>query len=206
MSKTYCHYATIPSDLMDIIEESLSRDFDGNMQISRLSGNSEDLDRRNSRNAWIPTNHWLGGLMWHYYKKANDEFFHYDLDQIDGESMQYTHYALNEHYDWHQDEGLSSLYKPQAGGNRGGELVIQDWVNQGCERVRKLTCILQLANEEDYEGGDTQVRDVDNTMATLPKGRGTLFFFDSRLQHRAMTVKKGLRKSLIIWAVGPRWR
>ena len=206
MTKSFCHHATIPSDMMDIIEADLSKTFDQQMATSKLMGNAEVLDKRNSKNAWVPTTYWLGGLIWHYFKQANDEFFHYDLDQIDGESMQYTHYALNEHYDWHQDEGLSNLYKPQAGGNRGGELVVQDWVNNGCERVRKLTCILQLANEEDYEGGDTQVRDVDNTMATLPKQRGTLFFFDSRLQHRAMTVKKGLRKSLISWAVGPRWR
>ena len=206
MTKSFCHHATIPSDMMDIIEADLSKTFDQQMATSKLMGNAEVLDKRNSKNAWVPTTYWLGGLIWHYFKQANDEFFHYDLDQIDGESMQYTHYALNEHYDWHQDEGLSNLYKPQAGGNRGGELVVQDWVNNGCERVRKLTCILQLANEEDYEGGDTQVRDVNNTMATLPKQRGTLFFFDSRLQHRAMTVKKGLRKSLISWAVGPRWR
>ena len=206
MSKTYCHYATIPSDMMDIIEESLSRDFDGNMQISRLSGNSEDLDRRNSRNAWIPTNHWLGGLMWHYYKKANDEFFHYDLQCIDGESMQYTHYALNEKYDWHIDEGLSSFYKPQATGSRNDQNIIQDFINREAEQVRKLSCSLQLSDEEDYEGGGTQVRDMDNSMVTLPKGRGSLFFFDSRLQHRAKTVHKGLRKSLICWAVGPRWR
>ena len=206
MTKSFCHHATISSDMMDIIEADLSKTFDQQMATSKLMGDQTVLDKRNSKNAWVPTTYWLGGLIWHYFKQANDEFFHYDLDQIDGESMQYTHYALNEHYDWHQDEGLGNLYKPQAGGNRGGELVVQDWVNQGCERVRKLTCILQLANEEDYEGGDTQVRDVNNTMATLPKGRGTLFFFDSRLQHRAMTVKKGLRKSLISWAVGPRWR
>lgn len=206
MSKTYCHYATIPSDMMDIIEESLSRDFDGNMQISRLSGNSEDLDRRNSRNAWIPTNHWLGGLMWHYYKKANDEFFHYDLQCIDGESMQYTHYALNEKYDWHIDEGLSSLYKPQSGGVRGVDTVVQDFINQEAEQVRKLSAIVQLADGDDYEGGATQLRDIDETLYTIPRERGTIVFFDSRCQHRAKPVRKGLRKSLICWAIGHRWR
>jgi PKHD-type hydroxylase len=65
---------------------------------------------------------------------------------------------------------------------------------------------LQLSHEDDYEGGFTQIRDVDNTMVTIPKQRGSLFFFDSRLQHRAKTVHKGMRKSLIAWAVGPRWK
>ena len=206
MTKSFCHYATIPSDMMDIIEADLSKTFDKQMATSKLMGNHTVLDKRNSKNAWVPTKYWLGGLIWHYFKQANDDVFHYDLDQIDGESMQYTHYALNEHYDWHQDEGIGGLYKPQAGGNRCGEAVVNDWVNNGCERVRKLSCSLQISHEDDYEGGGTQVRDVDNSMVTLPKQRGSLFFFDSRLQHRAMTVTKGLRKSLIIWAVGPRWK
>tara|TARA_Y100000356_G_C11190200_1_gene251712 strand:+ start:62 stop:682 length:621 start_codon:yes stop_codon:yes gene_type:complete len=206
MTKSFCHFDTIPANLMDIIEADLSTNFDSQMQTSRLMGNAEVLDKRNSKNAWVPTTWWLGGLMWHYYKKANDEFFHYNIDQIDGESMQYTQYGLNERYDWHQDEGVSSLYKPQAGGRRNDQAVVQDFINGSAERIRKLSAIVQLANDDDYEGGATQIRDVDNTLYTIPRERGTIVFFDSRLQHRAKSVTKGLRKSLISWAVGPRWR
>ncbi len=206
MTKSFCHFDTIPADLMDIIEADLSKNFDSQMQTSRLMGNAEVLDKRNSKNAWVPTTWWLGGLMWHYYKKANDEFFHYNIDQIDGESMQYTQYGLNERYDWHQDEGVSSLYKPQASGNRNDQAIVQDFINGSSERIRKLSAIVQLANDDDYEGGATQIRDVDNTLYTIPRQRGTIVFFDSRLQHRAKSVTKGMRKSLISWAVGPRWR
>jgi len=206
MTKSFCHFDTIPSDLMDIIEADLTEKYDPMMETSKLMGNNTNLNKRNSKNAWIPTTHWLGGLMWHYFKKANDEFFHYDLTCIDGESMQYTQYELNQKYDWHQDEGLSSFYKPQATGSRNDQNIIQDFINREAEQVRKLSCSLQLSDEEDYEGGGTQVRDINNDMVTLPKGRGSLFFFDSRLQHRAKTVHKGLRKSLICWAVGPRWK
>ena len=206
MTKSFCHFDTIPANLMDIIEADLSTNFDSQMQTSRLMGNAEVLDKRNSKNAWVPTTWWLGGLMWHYYKKANDEFFHYNIDQIDGESMQYTQYGLNERYDWHQDEGVSSLYKPQAGGRRNDQAVVQDFINGSAERIRKLSAIVQLANDDDYEGGATQIRDVDNTLYTIPRERGTIVFFDSRLQHRAKSVTKGLRKSLISWAVGPRWK
>ena len=206
MTKSFCHFDTIPANLMDIIEADLSTNFDSQMQTSRLMGNAEVLDKRNSKNAWVPTTWWLGGLMWHYYKKANDEFFHYNIDQIDGESMQYTQYGLNERYDWHQDEGVSSLYKPQASGNRNDQAIVQDFINGSSERIRKLSAIVQLANDDDYEGGATQIRDVDNTLYTIPRQRGTIVFFDSRLQHRAKSVTKGMRKSLISWAVGPRWR
>ena len=72
MTKSFCHFDTIPANLMDIIEADLSRNFDSQMQTSRLMGNAEVLDKRNSKNAWVPTTWWLVGLMWHYYKKAND--------------------------------------------------------------------------------------------------------------------------------------
>ena len=206
MTKSFCHFDTIPSDLMDIIEEDLTETFDPQMDVSKLMGDQVNLGKRNSRNAWIPTTHWLGGLMWHYFNKANKEFFHYDLECIDGESMQYTQYQLDQYYDWHQDEGIASFYKPQASGSRGDERIVQDFINYSAERVRKLSCSLQLSDEDDYEGGGTQVLDVDNTMVTIPKSRGSLFFFDSRLAHRAKTVHKGLRKSLICWAIGPRWK
>ena len=206
MTKSFCHFDTIPSEMMDIIEADLSEKFDPQMQNSKIMGNVEALDKRNSKNAWVPTTHWLGGLMWYYFNKANKEFFHYDLECIDGEAMQYTQYQLDQYYDWHQDEGIASFYKPQASRNRVYERIVQDFINYSAERVRKLSCSLQLSDEDDYEGGGTQVLDVDNTMVTIPKSRGSLFFFDSRLAHRAKTVHKGLRKSLICWAIGPRWK
>ena len=206
MTRSFCHFATIPSHLMDIIEKDLTNTYDSQMETSKLMGNNTDLSRRSSTNAWVPTAWWLGGLMWHYFNKANNEFFHYKIDCIDGESMQYTHYQLNQKYDWHQDEGIASLYKPQASGRRNDQLIVQDFINREAEKVRKLSCIVQLADGDDYEGGATQIRDMDNTLVTLPRERGSMFFFDSSLQHRAKTVHKGLRKSLICWAVGPRWR
>ena len=206
MTKSFSHYTTISPEIMDIIEEDLTRNFDNNMQFSKLMGNVQDSNRRNSKNAWIPTTHWLGGLMWHYFKKANDEIFHYSLDHIDGEAMQYTHYSLKQKYDWHQDENLAGMYKPQAGGNRNDENLVNDFINYEAEKVRKLSCILQLSDPDDYEGGGTQLRDIDNSLYNIPRERGTLVFFDSRLYHRAKMVHKGLRKSLIVWAVGRRWK
>ena len=206
MTKSFCHHGTIPSDLMDQIEIHLSKNYDSQMQTSKIMGNNEVLDKRNSKNAWVPTTNWMGGVFWHYFQIVNDEFFDYDLECIDGESMQYTQYGLNERYDWHQDEGIASLYKPVAGGNRNDQGIVQDFINREAEKVRKLSVIVQLSHEEDYEGGETQVCEINNKMVTLPKQRGSLFFFDSRLHHRAKMVHKGLRKSMIAWAIGPRWK
>jgi PKHD-type hydroxylase len=205
MTKSFCHFDTIPSNIMDSIESHLSENFDSQMDTSRLMGGAKKIESRNSQNAWVPTTNWIGGLMWYYYKRANDEFFHYDLECIDGESMQYTQYAIDQKYDWHQDEGVSGLYKPQASGNRDTQVVAQDFMNMKSEKIRKLSAVVQLVDGDDYEGGGTEILDVDGTLYTVPRERGTIVFFDSRLKHRACTVKKGMRKSLITWAVGPRW-
>ena len=55
MTKSFCHFDTIPSDMMDIIEADLTDTFDEQMQTSRLMGNAEVLEKRNSTNAWVPT-------------------------------------------------------------------------------------------------------------------------------------------------------
>ena len=120
--------------------------------------------------------------------------------------MQYTHYGINEKYDWHQDEAIAGLYRPKASTNREDHLNVQDWINIKALRIRKLSTILQLSHGDDYEGGSTQIRDVDDTLFTIPRERGTIVFFDSRMYHRAKMVKKGSRKSLICWAIGPRWQ
>ena len=39
-----------------------------------------------------------------------------------------------------------------------------------------------------------------------PRQRGTIILFDSRTQHRVQKVKSGVRKSLVGWVVGNRWR
>jgi PKHD-type hydroxylase len=39
-----------------------------------------------------------------------------------------------------------------------------------------------------------------------PRQKGTIILFDSRTQHRVQKVTKGVRKSLVGWVVGPRFR
>tara|TARA_R100000008_G_scaffold86814_1_gene81807 strand:- start:1044 stop:1664 length:621 start_codon:yes stop_codon:yes gene_type:complete len=206
MNRSFCQYDTIPFEMMDVIEGELAKNYDNSMQTSKLYGDKTDKNMRSSENAWVPTTYWVGGIMWHYFNKVNNEVFKYKLSCIDGEAMQYTKYTPGEFYKWHQDDGLYNSYKPVGVGEKNTEGKITDYVHERVEETRKLSCILQLSDESDYEGGETQVRDIDNKLITLPRERGTLFFFDSRLYHRAKQVKKGVRKSLIIWAKGPRWK
>ena len=199
------YYTGLPEEVVNIIEKDLKENFDSDMGDSRLMGDSLNKDKRNSQNAWIPTTHWLGGFLWHYISRANRENFLYDLRCVDGESMQYTQYGPGQFYTWHNDAGISGAYKPQSVGNRT-EGLANDFVNENIELVRKLSFVLQLSDPDDYEGGNLQLLDESGKTYFAPRQRGTVILFDSRTQHRVLPVRSGLRKSIVGWTVGPRWK
>ena len=199
------YYTDLPERVVDMITEDLSVKFDSQMGDSKLMGDALNKDKRNSQNAWIPTEHWLGGFIWHYISRANRENFLYDLHCIDGESMQYTQYGPGQFYSWHNDAGLACHYKPLTVGNRA-EGRAEDFVNENTELVRKLSFVLQLSDPDDYEGGNLQLLDEAGKSYFAPRQRGTVVLFDSRTQHRVLPVTSGLRKSIVGWTVGPRWK
>ena len=199
------YFTDLPKNIVDTIENDLSANYDSNMADSRLENNTLNKDKRNSKNAWVPTTHWLGGFMWHYIERANRENFLYDLRCVDNENMQYTRYDKGQFYGWHNDAGLPTQYKPITVGNKSDTLV-QDFLNTQCEMVRKLSFVLQLSDPDDYEGGNLQLLDETGKSYFAPRQRGTVILFDSRTQHRVLKVTKGTRKSIVGWTVGPRWK
>ena len=203
--QTIWYYSSMPEEIVDIIEKDLSINYDSIMSESYLYGGEVNKEKRNSKNTWVPSEHWIGGFMWHYITRANRENFLYDLRCIDGESLQYTQYGPGEFYSWHNDAGIASAYKPESVGNRmGGKS--DDFINENTELVRKLSFVLQLSHPDDYEGGNLQLLDETGKSYFAPRKRGTVILFDSRTQHRVLRVKSGLRKSIVGWTVGPRWK
>lgn len=199
-------YSTsIPDKIVDIIEEELYKTYDNMMDHSTLHGNKLNFDQRNSKNAWISSDHWVSGFIWHYVNKANRDNFLYDLNAIDGQSLQYTSYKEGQFYSWHNDAGLSTCYKPQAIDNHH-EANASDFINKNVETVRKLSVVMQLSHHDDYEGGNLQIMNDAGKSYLAPRKKGTIILFDSRAQHRVLKVTKGVRKSLVGWIVGPRWR
>jgi predicted 2-oxoglutarate/Fe(II)-dependent dioxygenase YbiX len=199
------YFTDIPKDVVDIIEKDLSEKFDSQMADSRLQGDALNKEKRNSKNAWVPTAHWVGGFVWHYIERANRENFLYDLRCIDAETIQYTKYEKGEYYGWHNDAGLAMQYKPASVGTHN-EGLAKDYINEKTELVRKLSFVLQLSDPDDYEGGNLQLLDEAGKSYIAPRKRGTMILFDSRTQHRVLKVRKGVRKSLVGWTVGPRWK
>lgn len=201
------YYTDLNPEIIKIIEAELGSKFDDQMKESELTATGAvNKEVRNSHNAWVPTNHWLGGFMWHYVERANRENFLYDLRSIDGEAMQYTRYCEGEYYKWHNDSDLATHYKPITENTNLIDDMIGDYLRTNTEYIRKLSFVLQLSNPDDYEGGNLQLMDEEGQSYIAPRKQGTVILFDSRTRHRVQKVRSGVRKSIVGWVVGPRWK
>ena len=199
------YFTDLPKDVVEILERDLIEKYDDEMEESRLVGDRLNKDKRNSKNAWVSTEHWLGGFLWHYIERANRENFLYDLRCIDAESIQYTQYGPGHFYGWHTDSGLANSHRPNFFGSMQKRRS-EDYIAENTELVRKLSFVLQLSDPDDYEGGNLQLLDEEGKNYFAPRQRGCMILFDSRTKHRVLPVKSGLRKSIVGWTVGPRWK
>ena len=167
----------------------------------------DDLNKkiRDSKVYFMSSSNWLGGLIWYYIQQANEKNFRYDLTDFDNGQMQYTIYGKDQFYTWHRDQDIDTAYEckvfPSSGGNTA-----EDKVMLMGEHVRKLSFSLQLNGSNDYKGGELEIEDNASNLHEMEKAQGNLTIFDSRLRHRVNPVSKGVRRSLVGWVVGPRWR
>ena len=120
---------------------------------------------------------------------ANKDNFLYDISDIENDLIQYTQYNKGDFYNWHTDMDICDINEPD-------------------QLVRKLSFTLQLTNEDEYTGGNLEFADFDDSSYRflVPKSRGTVIVFDSRTPHRVTPIESGIRKSLVGWVVGKRWR
>jgi len=202
---TVWYVTGLPKEMIDIVDRDVSQ-FDNQVEQSTLMGpEKDDTTMRNSKNFWISTNHWIGGWLWYYIQKANRENFMYDVTDIDSGSIQYTHYGPGEFYNWHRDQFVDTFYNRKIVPNSENNLGEDEMIIQG-ENVRKLSFIVQMSDPHDYSGGEVQFYDEGGSWYMAPKQRGTMIVFDSRVKHRVRKIKSGMRKSLVGWVVGPRWK
>ena len=201
---TCWHMTELPTEIVEIIERDVQK-YDEYTKDSEVRGEQVDKVIRNSKNSWIPSSNWIGGWLWYYIDRINRENFCYDLTDIDACTIQYTQYGPGQFYNWHQDADIDVFYKPQITPGSGNNMS-EDQVTLNGEYVRKLSFALQLSDPTDYTGGEVQFLDNSGGTYFAPKQRGTLMVFDSRTKHRVRKVKSGLRKSLVGWVVGPRWK
>jgi PKHD-type hydroxylase len=153
-------------------------------QVALTGANSDGpTDYRTSEISWINDEikySWLFDRISDLGTVANNEMWNYDLwGYQDG--LQYTIYYDNGgHYDWHADlgPGMSN---------------------------RKLSCVVQLSDPDEYEGGELQFNN-GSQIISVPKKKGLVVFFSSFVLHRVSPVTRGIRKSLVAWISGPNLR
>jgi PKHD-type hydroxylase len=138
-----------------------------------------DTKTRTSHISWIPFNKMpemydtINQLM----QKTNSNHFGFENMQIT-EPAQYTEYPEGGFYDWHIDSDIMMGHEPP---------------------VRKISMTLLLSPETEFEGGGLEL--MDENKVARPK-QGHAIFFASFIRHRVVPIKKGVRKSLVMWFGG----
>lgn len=150
-----------------------------------LTGTGDGLKKSNyriSEISWIPQDEdfaWVYERIAELAISANSQMWNFDLSGFH-DDLQYTVYnGGGGHYDWHADlgPGMSN---------------------------RKLSCVIQLADPKDYEGGELELN--TGNIIQIPKERGLVCFFSSFTLHRVTPVTSGKRISLVSWISGPNFR
>jgi PKHD-type hydroxylase len=157
------------------------------IQASQIGGSSKEKivkEIRTSINSWIDAEGWIADRLEHVARNLNGQFFGLDLWGF-GEKFQYTIYKYKKkeqaHYNWHMDTGSG-----------GGP-------------PRKLSMVLQLSDPSEYEGGELEL--LTGTISTIvKKQKGIIHAFPSYVLHRVTPVTKGIRRTLVVWISGPRFR
>ena len=138
---------------------------------------------RKSKISWVDDNNWFIQLIYGKLMICNKNFYGFELTGWDSNACQFTLYdEEGSHYKWHVD----IINKP--------------------EEVRKLTIVTALSDLNDYQGGALLIKDFDGQVNKYLLNKGESIVFPSILFHKVTKVKKGVRKSLVGWAIGPRFK
>ena len=161
------------------------KNYEENMIESQVSNGDVPKKLRNSRNMWIPQNHWVAGMLSHYVYGANREHWQYDLSYgIDNGMIQYTYYDKGMHYNWHVDYVMTPPNEPLS---------------------RKISFSLGISDIDDYEGGELSTK-MDRNERSYKLDKGEIFVFPSWMLHRVTPVTSGTRYSMVMWNLGAPWR
>ena len=141
----------------------------------------QDTKKRITTISWIPFK-----VMPEMYKiieqsmlQANRNHFGYEGMGLT-EPGQFTEYPKGGFYEWHMDGEVNCQFEPP---------------------VRKISMTILLSPPEDFEGGDLEFMTEGNKPPQLLQGQAV--YFCSLIRHRVTKVKKGIRRSLVMWFGGP---
>jgi len=157
----------------------------------------ENIINENKRKSYInfyhpdENNFWIFNRINDVITYINNTYYNFDL--IGYNTFQYTEYHGDElgEYDFHIDMVL------------GSSNITSDMIYP-----RKLSITILLNDpEKDFEGGNFEINENGGMHATnVPTKKGRCIMFPSFLIHRVAPVTKGIRKSLVVWVEGPKFK
>lgn len=127
-----------------------------------------------------------------YVNTINADTLGLDMYPFQAE-LQYAEYTAEDrgYFDWHADTNPFKI------DTHNPELVLA--------KQRKWSASLLLNSQgEDYEGGEFEC--LGYNINPKEYKRGSFILFPSLIQHRVKPVTKGVRKVLVCFFHGPRWR
>ena len=152
-------------------------------KVGGIKGGKKDTKKRVTTITWIPF-----AKMPEMYKVIERQISIVNLNHFmfDGvrltEPAQFTEYPKGGFYDWHMD--------------------LNAFGQQGQNPIRKISMTLLLSDPSEFTGGDLLFADTGEHKPIQLK-QGQAIFFASFLRHKVAPVKKGVRKSLVMWFGGP---
>ncbi len=141
-----------------------------------------DTKKRVTTISWIPFN-----KLPEMYKQIENQLSIVNLNHFgfDGvtltEPAQFTEYPKGGFYDWHMD--------------------LNAFGQDGQNPIRKISMTLLLSDPKDFTGGDLLFSEMGDNKP-LPLKQGQAIFFASFLRHKVAPVKKGIRRSMVMWFGG----
>ena len=150
---------------------------------AKVGGGNEgkyDTKKRVTTISWIPFD-----KLPQMYKKVEHQLSIVNLNHFGFENVQitepaqFTEYPKGGFYDWHMDLDVNGQHEPP---------------------VRKISMTCLLSDPSTFTGGELEFMEK-NKIPSLKQGQA--IFFASFLRHKVAPVKKGVRKSLVMWFGGP---
>jgi PKHD-type hydroxylase len=189
MKGEWCYFKShIDSNVCDYIVQTIIKRPAEEATIG-LDGKQVDNDMRKSKIRFVHDNDSelssVFDLLWKTAIWANKDWFNFHLTKLDYIQIAEYDSSYKGEYKQHQDVF---------------------WINN-TEYHRKLSCIIQLTDPSEYEGGDLTFYNLNNYPDEAEvKQKGTIIFFPSFVYHAALPVTKGTRYSIAAWFDGPKWK
>lgn len=140
---------------------------------------------RKSRVGWIyrENNETIYNKIIEILIRVNYHNFGFKIDSA--EALQYSIYEDAGHYNYHHDIHFSNGYK-----------------------MRKLSASICLSNASDYQGGELELvhyGDYERNFLKFKMNKGDMVVFPSWVTHKVNPTTSGTRKSIVVWASGPKF-